>query len=86
MAQTQSKTEAAALRKFLNKREDIAVQILAGLMQNPALTQIAIIREGLRQDEYFRSINLRPVAEAAVDAADALLQKLYVHQDKAEKE
>ena len=42
MAQTQSKTEAAALRKFLNKREDIAVQILAGIaradgmQRNPA--------------------------------------------------
>lgn len=69
MAQTQSKTESAALRKFLNKREDIAVQILAGLAR----------ADGMQR-------NPAEAAAWAVDAADALLQKLYVHEDKTREE
>lgn len=88
MAQTQSKTAAAALRKFLNKREEIAVQVLAGLVHNPALTQMATIREVVKGEglEHTLSVDLSPVVDAAVAAADALLQKLYIHEDKAGKE
>ena len=70
--------KADQIARFLSqKRESFALSAFAGLMQNPALTQIALIREGLRQGEEYRSINLRPVAEAAVQAADALMEKLY---------
>ena len=71
MAQTQSKTEAAALRKFLNKREDIAVQILAGLVQNPAF---------LTTDN---AENAGSLATMAIACTDALLEKLYIHEDKS---
>lgn len=74
MAQTQSKTEAAALRKFLNKREDIAVQILAGLSQNPNIMDVGF------------TLDPKDVANYAVETADALLQKLYIHEDKAATE
>lgn len=65
MAQTQSKTEAAALRKFLNKREDIAVRILTAICS----------ADGMGNDP-------KAVAKWSIQAADALLQKLYVHEDK----
>ena len=64
-------------RILSQKRESFALSAFAGLMQNPALPQIALIREGLRQGGEYRSIDLRPVAEAAVQAADALMEKLY---------
>lgn len=66
--------KADQIARFLSqKRESFALSAFAGLMQNPALPQIALIREGLRQGEEYRSIDLRPVAEAA----DALMEKLY---------
>lgn len=65
MEQTQSKTEAAALRKFLNKREDIAVQILTAICS----------ADGMGHDP-------EAVAKWSIQAADALLQKLYIHEDK----
>lgn len=74
MAQTQSKTESAALRKFLNKREDIAVQVLAGLVQNPAF---------LTTDN---AENAGSLATMAIACTDALLQQLYIHEDKAATE
>ena len=70
--------KAAQVARFLSqKRESFALSAFAGLMQNPALPQFALIREGLRQGKEYRSIDLRPVAEAAVQAADALMEKLY---------
>ena len=65
MAQTQSKTAAAALRKFLNKREDIAVQVMTAICSTT----------GMR-------LTPEAVAEWSIQAADALLQKLYIHEDK----
>ena len=70
MAQTQSKTEAAALREFLNKREEIAVQVLASLAQNPNIMDVGF------------TLDPEDVANYAVEMADALLQKLYIHEDK----
>lgn len=74
MAQAQTKTQAAALRKFLNKREDIAVQVLASLAQNPNIIDVGF------------TLAPEDVANYAVEMADALLQKIYVHEDKAATE
>lgn len=62
-------SEAKALQAFLNKREAIAVQVLAGIARG----------DGMKR-------NPAEAAVWAVDAADTLLQKLYVHEDKASTE
>ena len=67
-------SEAKALQAFLNKREAIAVQVLASLAQNPN-----IIDNGFTLDP-------EDVAGYAVEMADELLKKLYVHKDTPEKE
>lgn len=74
MAQTQSKTEAAALRKFLNKREEIAAHVLAGLVQNPAFLT------------YDNESHAGDLATMAIACTDALLQQLYIREDKTREE
>lgn len=67
---TKEQQEQAALRQFLQKREQIAVTVLAGVVHNPNLTNIAKTSDDL--------------ASFAVATADAMLKRLYA-EDTAER-
>ena len=61
------------------KRESYSLSILAGLVRNPSLIQMASIRESIKGDGFTHtfSVDLNPAVDAAVAAADALIDKLY---------
>lgn len=78
---------AAKVAMFLQqKRESYALSILAGLVHNPSLVQMASIRESVKGDGFTHtiSVDLSPAVDAAVAAADALIDKLYPKKEGAE--
>ena len=69
---TKEQQEQAALRQFLQKREQITVTVLAGLVHNPRVFRVAPTPAAM--------------ADFAVETADAVLKKLYAESEKKDGE